>query len=96
MEIPERAARRGLVAIQPKTPTRGEGLSRSPAHGGNYPLVVNGWQTESVQSPGYVGQSEDRLCEPPFQRSTAHSGVRVYAQDHLGAGILPTPQPKQG
>ena len=28
------------------------------------PLYINGWQTESVPSPGYVGQSEDRLSEP--------------------------------
>ena len=46
-----------------------------------------------VQSPGYIRQSNDRLCEPRFQRSTALSGVRVYAQDYLGTGIVPTPQP---
>ena len=67
--------------------------------GGDYPwevtllpLVVNGCQAGSVVSPGYVRRSEDRLCEPHFQRSTALSGVRVYAQDYLGAGIVPTPQ----
>ena len=37
----------------------------------------------------YVRQSEDRLCEPRFQRSTALSGVGAYAQDYLGAGIFP-------
>ena len=35
-----------------KHPPGGEGLSRSPAHGGNYPLVVNVWQLGSVLSPG--------------------------------------------
>ena len=36
---------------------------------------------------GYVDRSEHRLCEPHFQRSTTLSGVRVYAQDYLGAGF---------
>ena len=53
------------------------------------PLLFNRWQTGSVLSPGYVRQSEDRLCEPQLQRLTALSGVRVYAQDDLGAGIFP-------
>ena len=55
---------------------------------------VNGWQPGSVLSLGYVRQSEDRLGEPHFQRSTALSGVGVYSQDYLGAGIVPTPQPR--
>ena len=50
---------------------------------------VNGWQPGPVLSPGYVRWSEDRLCEPHFQRSTALSDVRVYGQDYLGAGIFP-------
>ena len=58
------------------------------------PSVVNGWQAGPVLSPGYVRRSEDRLCEPHFQRSTALSGVRVDVQDYLGAGIVPTPQPR--
>ena len=52
-------------------------------------------QTGSARSPGvYVRRSGDRLCEPRFKRSTALSGVRVHAQDYLGAGIVPTPQPE--
>ena len=38
---------------------------------------------------GYVRRSEDRLSEPQFQPSPALPGVRVYGQDHLGAGIFP-------
>ncbi len=58
------------------------------------PSVANGSQTGSVLPPSYVRQSEDRLCEPRFQRSTALSGVQVFAQDYLGAGIVPSPQPR--
>ena len=68
---PERADRRGLVDIQAKTPTRGRGPEPHPAVGGNHPSnatflssVVNGWQTGSVLSPGYVGSPEHRLYEP--------------------------------
>ena len=39
--------------------------------------------------PDSVGSTEDRLCEPRFQRSTALSGVRVFAQDYLDAGTFP-------
>ena len=41
----------------------------------------------TVEFPGYVDWSEDRLCEPRCQRSTAFSVVRVYVQDYLGAGF---------
>ena len=75
-----------------KHPPEGEGLSRSPAHGGHYPLVVNTWQTGSVLSPGYIGSTEHRLCEPQFQPSPALPGLPAYAQDYLGSGIVPTPQ----
>ena len=40
-------------------------------------------------TPGYVDSTQDRLCEPNFQRSTAPSGVQVYGQDYLGAGMSP-------
>ena len=54
------------------------------------PSVANGSQTGSVLPPSYVRQSEDRLCEPHFQSfQGAVSGVRVYAQGYLGAGISP-------
>ena len=54
------------------------------------PSVVNGWQTDPFCPPSYVRRSEDRLREPPFQSfQGAVSGVRVYAQDYLGAGISP-------
>ena len=46
-------------------------LSHSPADGGNHPpkstclsSVVTGWQTGPFCPPGYVRQSEDRLCGP--------------------------------
>ena len=67
---------------QRKTLTPGQGLSRSPANGwllplkiSCLPLVVSSWQTGSFCSPGYVGSTQERLCEPHFQRSTALSGV---------------------
>ena len=54
-----------------KHPPGGEGLSHSPLDGGNHPpkstclsSVVTGWQTGPLSPPGYVRQSEDRLCEP--------------------------------
>ena len=80
-----------------KHPPGGEGLSHSPAVGGNHPSkatclssVVNSWQKGPFSPPGYVRQSEDQLREPPFQSfQGAVSGVRVYAQDYLGAGISP-------
>ena len=43
----------------------------------------------------YVAQTQDRLCEPHLQRSTAFSSLRVYVQDYVGAGIVPTPQPRK-
>ena len=49
---------------------------------------VNGWQPGLDLSPCYVRRSEDRLCEPHFQSSTALSGVRVCARDYLGAGTF--------
>ena len=42
----------------------------------------------------YVATTEDRLSEPQFQPSPALPGLRAYAQDYLGAGIVPTPQPR--
>ena len=41
--------------------------------------TIGGWGPFSL--PVYARRSEDRLCEPHFQRSTALSGVRVYDQD---------------
>ena len=85
-----------------KRPARGRGPKPQSSGGvGNYPSkvallpsVVNSWQTGSVLSPGYVRRSEDRLSEPQFQPSPALPGLRAYAQDYLGAGIVPTPQPR--
>ena len=58
-------------------------------------LVVNSWETGvSSAPPGYVQRSEGRFCEPQFQPSPALPGLRAYAQDYLGAGIVPTPQPR--
>ena len=57
------------------------------------PVIVVDSQAKT--RPGvYVGSTQDRLCEPQCRRSTALSGVRVFAQDYLGAGIVPTPQPR--
>ena len=50
------------------------------------PVIVVDIQAKNT-APGYVRRSEDRLCEPRSPRSTALSGVRVYAQDYLGAGF---------
>ena len=58
-----------------KHPPGGEGLSHSPADGGNHPSkatclssVVNSWQKGPFSPTGYVQQSEDRLCEPQSPR----------------------------
>ena len=60
---------------QGKTLPLGQGLSRSPANGWLLPLeisclpsVVSSWQTGSFCSPGYVGSTQDRLCEPRSPR----------------------------
>ena len=44
-------------------------------------------------APVTSGGQKNRLCEPQFQPSPALPGLRAYAQDHLGAGIVPAPQP---
>ncbi len=74
----------------------GEGQIHSPSGGGYLPLgssvVAAGRQQladGSALPPGYIRQPEYRLCEPRFLRSTALSGVRVFAQDYFGAGIFP-------
>ena len=66
-----------------KHPPGGEGLSHTPADGGDYPSkgtllppFVNGWRAGSVLSPGYVRRSEDRLSEPRF-RPQAWSGMAL-------------------
>ena len=58
-----------------KHPPGGEGLSHSPADGGNHPSkatclssVVNSWRKGPFSPTGYVRQSEDRLCEPQSPR----------------------------
>ena len=67
------------------------GTGGSPGHGR---CAVTLRLRASLCPRDYVRQTEDRLCEPHFQRSTALSGVRVDVQDYLGAGIVPTPQPR--
>ena len=76
----------GCTGIRRRIPhgPGGEGARVLPRCGKRVPL----------NPPGYVGSPEDRLCEPQCRRSMALSGVRVFAQDYLGAGIVPTPQPR--
>ena len=59
-----------------------------------FPPVIVVEFRQKAPSGVYVRQSEDRLSEPQFQRSMALSGVPVLAQDYVGAGIVPTPQPR--
>ena len=87
-----------------KTPARGRGPKpHSGGRGGDYPLeamflpsVVNNWRTGPVLPPGLrpavrrpVLRTAVSTSEPP-----ALPGLRVYSQDYLGAGIVPTPQPR--
>ena len=81
-----------------RCPPGGEGLSHTPADGGVITLRKERCCLRSstvggrgpFSPPGYVRRSEDRFCEPPFQSfQGALSGVRVFGQDYLGAGIFP-------
>ena len=77
-----------------KRPPGGQGLSHSPADGGDYPWevtllpsAVNGWRTGSVLSPGLrVRRSEDRLCEPQSRpRAWACMARHPVGGGHCGA-----------
>ena len=75
--------------------TRAGRVSAGLSETGRFPPLPSRTFRQKEHRPGgYARQSEDRLSEPHFQRSTALSGVRVYVQDYLGAGIVPTPQPR--
>ena len=59
------------------------------------PSVVSSWQTGSFCSPGYVGSTQDRLCEPRSPRldhllamvaSRFNPVIRDFYQRLLSAG----------
>ena len=78
----------GLVHILPQSPLASGGYL---PFGGN--VFALGRQELAgrgpLSAPGYVGSTEDRLCEPHFQSSTVLSDVRVYGQNYLGAETSP-------
>ena len=94
MESPERADRRGLVDIRAKTPTRGRGPEPQSGARGSLPF---GRQhlADGVRSVPWLHRLNGTpVVRTAFSAFTALSGVRAYAQDYLGSGIVPTPQPR--
>ena len=72
-----------------KRPPGGQGLSHSPADGGDYPWevtllpsVVNGWRTGSVQSPGL----HPAVRRPVVRTAISPSAWACMARRPVGGG----------
>ena len=83
-------------------PGRGPEPQSSGRGGGDYPLkvtllhsVINRWETGAVLSPGLLPPvRRTGFANRDFSLHRLFPGLRAYAQDYLGAGIVPTPQPR--
>ena len=81
-------------------PPGGEGLSHSPADGGNHPSkatclssVVNSWQQGPFSPTGYVQRSEDRLYEPRSPRLDHRRKHPIRGPGRVGLRDLPGGSP---